>query len=540
MTTHLLWHLLRDSAARHPDAIAVSGPGGSLTYAALDDRSARLATLLAEAGVVRGTRVGFMLSKSVASVVTIFAILRAGGVYVPIDPASPRGRLAYIVRNCGIRHLVTRAEHAPTITEGLRELAGDDLLLVVLADGAPAADAEGAVPGLPASVVRRWSDVDRYPPASEDAGGCETDLAYILYTSGSTGAPKGVMITHRASLTFVDWTRDRFAVTERDVVSSHAPLHFDLSIFDIFTAVSAGAHIALVPDRLSTFPVKLAQFIRDERISIWYSVPSALTLMLERGGFASLEYPDLRVVLFAGEVFPVKFLHALMRATRAELYNLYGPTETNVCTYYAVRPSDLERTVPVPIGVPIANYDVFAVDEAGARITRTGVKGELWGRGPGLMSGYWGDEEKTARTLRPNPFLPHLSNDRIFATGDIVSLDDEGNFIYHGRRDNMVKSRGYRIELGEIEAALYRHPRVREAAVLAVPDETLTNRLRAVIALDAPESVSVEALRDFCRAELPRYMVPDSIELRDRLPKTSTEKIDRQALAAETPSSGDR
>jgi amino acid adenylation domain-containing protein len=528
-----LGQLLAESAKRTPEAIAVSSSGETLTYAQLDEQASRLAALLASAGVVRGNRVGFALPKSIASIVAIFGILKAGGVYVPIDAASPKGRFAYIVRNCGIRHLITRPDLARALADALGDTAAQELDLVLLADGETSAAADGALGTAFGGAIRGWADIAGQPLHPADTGGCETDLAYVLYTSGSTGAPKGVMITHQASLTFVNWTYDRFAVTERDVISSHAPLHFDLSIFDIFTAVKAGARIVLVPERLSTFPVRLAEFIRDERISIWYSVPSALTLMLERGNFADHRYPDLRVILFAGEVFPIKFLQALMRATPAGLFNLYGPTETNVCTYYEVRPADLERTTPVPIGVPIANYDVFAVNEAGQRIGRGGEKGELWGRGPGLMSGYWGDAEKTNRTLRPNPFLPHLPNDRIFATGDIVSLDDDGNFIYHGRRDNMVKSRGYRIELGEIEAALYRHPQVREAVVIPVPDPLLTNRLRAVLVLEREGAVSVDELREFCRAELPRYMIPDALELRADLPKTSTGKIDRQALAAE-------
>jgi amino acid adenylation domain-containing protein len=527
-----LSHLLVDAAARRPDAIAVSAGSESLTYAQLDDQASRLAALLASAGVSRGSRVGFALSKSIASIVSIFGILKAGGVYVPIDAASPKGRFAYIVRNCGIRHLITRTDLARGVAEALGETAAAELDLVLIADGEARPEDVGAL-AVFGSAVRRWSDLASFAPRPPDDGGCETDLAYVLYTSGSTGAPKGVMITHQASLTFVNWTHERFAVTERDVISSHAPLHFDLSIFDIFTTIKAGARIVLVPERLSTFPVRLAEFIRDERITIWYSVPSALTLMLERGHFADHAYPDLRVILFAGEVFPIKFLQALMRATKAGLFNLFGPTETNVCTYYEVRATDIDRATPVPIGIPIANYDVFAVNEAGERITQPGERGELWARGPGLMSGYWGDLEKTNRTLRPNPFLPHLPNDRIFTTGDIASIDADGNFIYHGRRDNMVKSRGYRIELGEIEAALYRHPQVREAAVIPVPDPLLTNRLRAVLALEAEDAVTVDALREFCRNELPRYMMPDAFELRPSLPKTSTGKIDRQALAAE-------
>jgi len=530
-----LWHALAESAQRRPDAIAVSSSGRSLSYAELDRQSAQLAALLANSGVVRGSRVGFALPKSIEAIVAVFGIMRAGAVYVPIDATSPTGRIAYIIRNCGIRHLITRRELATALMEILGDPAPQELDLVLLVPDGDTRDAHSGTPFRDA--LREWSELAHCRPVAPPSGGCETDLAYILYTSGSTGTPKGVMITHQASLTFVNWASERFGVTDRDIVSSHAPLHFDLSIFDIFATIKAGARIVLVPERLSTFPVRLAEFIRDERITIWYSVPSALTLMLERGRFADHRYPDLRVILFAGEVFPIKFLHALMRATSAGLFNLYGPTETNVCTYYEVRPSDLERTAPVPIGLPIANYDVFAVGDDGEKVERVGEKGDLWARGPGLMSGYWGDVEKTNRTLRPNPFMPHLPHDRIFATGDIVSLDENGNLIYHGRRDNMIKSRGYRIELGEIEAALYRHPQVREAAVIPVPDPLLTNRLRAVLVLEAEGAATVDDLREFCRKELPRYMVPDALELRAQLPKTSTGKIDRQALAAETAAS---
>ena len=528
-----LWHLLADSAARAPLATAVSGDGTSLTYAELDEQSSRLASLLSEAGVTPGSRVGFLLPKSPASIVTIFAVLKAGGVYVPLDPGSPPTRIRYILRDCGIRHLVTSRALAEKLD---RERGGGDaheLELVLLADAdTPPADGLGAL----ASAVRYWANIGQQPvalmPREGLGAGSETDLAYILYTSGSTGVPKGVMITHRASLAFVEWAHERFGITAADVVSSHAPLHFDLSILDIFATIMGGGRIALVPDRLSTFPVKLVEFIRVERISVWYSVPTALILMLERGNFAAHEFPHLRVLLFAGEVFPIKFLKMLMRATSASMFNLYGPTETNVCTYYEVQPLDLERDTPVPIGIAIANYDVFAVNDRNA-IAGPAERGELWARGPGLMSGYWGDAEKTARTLRPNPFNPHLTGDYIFATGDIVSLDDDANFLYHGRRDNMVKSRGYRIELGEVESALYRHPHVREAVVLPVPDPLITNRLRAIVSLDEPDVATGDALLAFCRTQLPPYMVPDAIEVRSRLPQTSTGKLDRQALAAE-------
>jgi acyl-coenzyme A synthetase/AMP-(fatty) acid ligase len=336
------------------------------------------------------------------------------------------------------------------------------------------------------------------------------------------------MISHRAAFTFVDWTHEYFAISEHDVVSNHAPLHFDLSIFDIFTTVKAGATVVLVPEYLSGFPVAFAQFIRDQRITAWYSVPSALILMLTRGNFGKHGYPDLRLILFAGEVFPIKYLRMLRQCTTARLFNLYGPTETNVCTFYEVTEVPPARTEPVPIGTAIANYEVFAVNTHGQLIT-PGEVGELYARGPGLMSGYWGDPEKTRMVLVPNMLQPHYE-ERVCRTGDLVTLDEAGNYVYLGRRDHMVKSRGYRIELGEIEAVLYSHPGITAAAVVAIPDEEVTNRLKAFIVPSAPGSLTAQDVQDHCRRRIPKYMVPEFVEFRDALPQTSTGKVDRKAL----------
>lgn len=520
-----LSQLLTASAARHPDSDAVRHGDGRLTYAQLDARAGRLAATLMALGVRRGDRVGFFFPKSIPSIVTIFGILKAGGVYVPIDPSSPAERVAYVVRNCGIRHLVTLRERLPLVEN---VCSAGELEAVILVDESPAV---AVTPTLRcAKQLVKWSEVLARSPAQAEAG-VETDLAYILYTSGSTGEPKGVMISHRAALTFIEWTGAEFGVTSEDIVSSHAPLHFDLSILDVFTTIAAGATIVLVPDRLSTFPVRLAEFIRTQRISVWYSVPSALTLMLQRGKFADFTYPDLRVLLFAGEVFPIKFVQQLRRAVTARLCNLYGPTETNVCTWYEVTERDMTREVPLPIGRPITNYDVFAVNAEGVRVGAGEGEGELFARGPGLMSGYWGDRERSERVLRPNPLATHLPMERVMATGDIVTVGDDGDFLFVGRRDSMIKSRGYRIELGEVEAALLRCPGVREAGVVAVPDPLLTNRLKAFISADEAVTLATPTVLEFLRTVLPPYMVPETIELMAELPKTSTGKLDRQTLA---------
>jgi amino acid adenylation domain-containing protein len=519
---YLLPHLLSHAASQYPDQTAVVAGADSLTYRELDRLSDLLAGVLATSGVARGDRVGLFLPKSIGAIVGIYGVMKAGAVYVPIDPAVPAGRAAYIAANCGIRCLLTSGKKLDVVAEMIAKAA--PLERVVLLDDAPAS-APLTVP------VTAWSEVLARPASPRPTDAIETDLAYILYTSGSTGVPKGVMISHRNSLTFVNWAHIAVGVTRDDRLSSHAPLHFDLSIFDLFVACKAGATLVLVPEGLSSFPFRLAEWIEKERISVWYSVPTILSLLVRSGDLARCRYATLRTIIFAGEVFPIKHLRDLMALIpNAVYFNFYGPTETNVITYYAVPPIPEDRTAPIPIGRACANMDVFAITDAGNKVERPGETGELYARGSFVAQGYWADNEKTQRHFVANP-LPHGWGDTAYRTGDIVTLDDDGNFVFLGRRDDMVKSRGYRIELGEVETTLYRHAAVREAAVVAVPDAAIGNRLVAFVVVVDGNTADAEVLHEFCGNHLPRYMVPESIELREALPKTSTGKVDKVALA---------
>ena len=525
----LLHHLLSESAARRPDQEAVRFEGAGLTYAQLDALSNQVARALQAAGVRRGDRVGIYVRKSLASVLSVFGILKAGGTYVPLDPSAPAKRLAYITRNCDIRALLTSAEQLPNLPQFLGE--GTPLEALVLTG-----PAELAPVNLPESVrVVTWGAVQGQEAAPvPPSGAIETDLAYILYTSGSTGDPKGVMISHRTIFTFVNWCFETFRLTAEDRVTSHAPLHFDLSTFDLYVTIKAGGTVVLVPEKLSVFPVRMADLLQNERITLTYLVPSILSLMVNYGQLEKHDFSALRAVLFAGEVFPIKYLRELVRAIpHAEYYNLYGPTETNVCTYYQVQPEDVgpERTQPVPIGIACENIEVFAVDDQGQLVTEPGVEGELWVRGSCVAQGYWGDPEKTARNFVRNTHQPHFE-ETAYRTGDIVVLDsDRANWIYVGRRDHMIKSRGYGIELGEIEAALYSHSAVKEAAAVAIPDDLIGNRIQAFVVLQEGNGVTIQDLEVHVSQRLPRYMAPERTEFRASLPKTSTGKIDRPLLA---------
>lgn len=523
MVPYLLPHLLTETADAHPDKTAVVSRQESCTYRELDDESNQLAHTLLGHGVHPGDRVGIYLQKSVASIVSIFGILKAGAVYVPLDPLAPPKRLAYIIGNCGIRHLVSSSDKAAATQEMALEPPLDTLILV--GAGSPSLDARTA--------VVLWDVVRHESVAPPPLAGVQTDLAYLLYTSGSTGNPKGVMLSHLNALTFVNWAYDRFAVTSEDRLSNHAPLHFDLSVFDIFVSVKAGATVFLVPEGTSVFPTQLAQFIESHRISVWYSVPSALTLLVLHGNLENYSWPQLRMVLFAGEIFPVKYLRRLMELVpQAEYYNLYGPTETNVCTYYRVPPLSPDRVEPIPIGKACANTEVLALDGENRVIAKPGEIGELYVRGPSVTPGYWRHPEQTDRVLVRTMLQPHYE-EKIYRTGDLVTLDPDGNYLYLGRKDDTIKSRGYRIALGEIEAILYSHSEVREAAVIALPDEVVSNRIKAVLVPAEGRLPTKMSVEKYCAERLPRYMIPEIIEFRTQLPKTSTGKVDKQRLLAE-------
>jgi amino acid adenylation domain-containing protein len=517
---YLLTQLLRQSAQRFPERAAAWARKRTLTYAQLEEKSNQLARLLRGQGFGKGDRAGIFFPKAVESIVAMQGVMKAGGIYVPLDPQAPAERISYIIKDCGIRALLTsKAKFADLNATG----TGETQFTVEV-------DSEAEIAGTPRRLP--WSAMDSFPKTALNEAVISTDLAYILYTSGSTGRPKGVMLSHLNALTFVEWCARKFQVTWEDRLSNHAPHHFDLSVFDIYNTLEAGATVYMLPDEVSLFPASLAAFIDQNALTIWYSVPSALVFLLLHGNLKPGSLQGLRVLLFAGEVFPMKYLQDLIsRMPHTEFYNLYGPTETNVCTYYQVDREKLASMEKLPIGRACENTEVFAVKDDGS-IAGIGEEGELLARGTCVTPVYWGDPEKTARGVITNRWQKDFE-ERAYRTGDLVVLREDGNYDFTGRRDSMIKSRGYRIELGEIEAALLSHPSIREAVALAVPDPEIGSRIRAVVAPQESLGVSSAELQQHCATRIPRYMIPEVIDIRSSLPKTSTGKADRVRLTAE-------
>lgn len=512
--------LLSNAAEQFPLHPAVRFVRAELTYKELDLWSSRLAYALIEQGVNRGDRIGIYMRKSLEAVVALYGIMKAGAVYVPLDAFAPVTRIATLLEDCTITYLISEQARA----DRLRDICLQyPKLCCVIGLSAP--------PELPVKSIS-WEEINALPATiawSRIPG--EQDLAYILYTSGSTGTPKGIMHTHRSALSFVEWACQTYLVSHEDRISSHAPFHFDLSIFDLFASAAVGATTVLIPENITKFPASLSEYIAQERITIWYSVPFALTQLLLHGALSIRDLSSLRWILFAGEAFPTKHLRQLMKQLpHARFSNLYGPTETNVCTYYHVAslPEDVDE--PLSIGKACEHTELMMIDADEQPVER-GEVGELLVKGAPVMTGYWARPELTRQAFC---YKQTSGKDELFyRTGDLVRLRADGYYMLLGRKDRQVKVRGYRIELDEIETALLSFPPVIEAAVYTLPDELGSQCIECAVLLRSEITVSIPQIVSHLSRKIPAYAIPGTILITEDFPRTSTGKIDRRTLQAQ-------
>ncbi|HET8683505.1 MAG TPA: AMP-binding protein [Micromonosporaceae bacterium] len=513
---------VRDWAARTPDAIAVGSPDGNATYAELDALARQQAAGLRAAGVTAGDRVVLWAAKSVSGVALMQAALRVGAAYVPVAPTNPAPRMSRIAADAGARIVVT--DRAPGERGGAAPTgpAGAPVLMTFAELAELGAAGSRVTPPAGAAAVSQPAPPAGAAAVPVPAAGAALDgPAYLLYTSGSTGTPKGVCLSHRNGAAFVEWAGDLLAVAAADRLANHAPFNFDLSVFDLYAAFRAGGSVHLVPEELSYAPQQLVRFLRDAGITVWYSVPSAIVLMIRDGGLLDdAPPPGLRACVFAGEPMPIQYVHQLREAwPGVRLMNWYGPTETNVCTWYEVSDADAGRTRPLPIGRAACGDTVLldptyqtTGDPAGQG---PGAEGEIVVSGPTVMLGYSG----------------HPPQAGPYRTGDLGRLDANGDIEYLGRLDNMVKLRGHRVEPAEVEAVIAAHPRVADVAVVVV-GTGLDARLHAVVVPANGDGPGLLEIKRWCAQRLPTYMIVDALRVVEKLPLTLNGKTDRAALMA--------
>jgi amino acid adenylation domain-containing protein len=494
---------VEETVDRVPDTVALVFQGEEHTYGELDRRANRLAHRLVEAGVQPGYRVALLLERSLEIPVAMLAVLKAGGVYVPIEPELPDRRIELLLKDVEPAVVVTRAVLADRLPTGPWRVLDVSHL-------APLANGEAP----PDTRIPNQIGVD--------------SLAYIIYTSGSTGQPKGVMVNHRSVLARLDWMVGEYKVSPDDCFIQRHPYSFDVSVWEYFLPLFCGSRLLLLPPGGHKDLALMRREMEKYQVTIACFLPSMLSMFLDEPGIEHLR-PHLRLMLCGAETMQSDLPHRYYTHFGGRLDNLYGPTEACIhCTYWRCVNATL-TSGPIPIGKPQSNTRIYILDEM-MRVQPPGLPGEIYIGGPGVARGYWKRPDISERVFLPNHLV---EGDRLYKTGDLAMYLPSGDVEFIGRLDGQVKVRGYRVEPGEVHHVLVSHPCVREAAVIPRDDLAEGLRLAAYVVPQAEQAPPTRAeLRTFLEERLPGYMVPSAFVFLERLPLTQNGKLDHQALPA--------
>jgi long-chain acyl-CoA synthetase len=504
---------LTASARRFGDKVALVAGGARLTYRDLDRASDRLAGALTAGGIARGDRVVIFMDNCREAVIAIFAALKAGAVFSPINPSTKADKLAYVINNCRARALITQDKLRAAANAALAE--APSIALVVVA-GAGEPTVRGAV-SFDAALA---ADLP-LPPAP----GIDLDLAMLVYTSGSTGFPKGVMMTHGNVVAAATSITTYLENTPDDVILNVLPISFDYGLYQVLMATQVGA--TLVLEQSFAFPQAILARMQAERVTGLPLVPTMAAMILQMRDLTPGAFPHLRYLTNTAAALPPAHITRLRELfAGARLYSMYGLTECKRCTY--LPPEELARR-PGSVGIAIPGTEAYVVDADGERAA-AGETGELVIRGAHVMQGYWENLEATARALRPGRY----PWEKVLYTGDLFRADADGFLYFVGRKDDIIKTRGEKVSPKEVENALYGLPGIREAAVVGVPDPILGLAIKAVVAADPGANLTAHDVIRHCARHLEDFMVPKMVEFRDALPKTESGKISRREVAVQT------
>jgi len=495
-----LHHLFEAQVLRTPDHIALCYEGEQLSYLELNDRSNQLAHYLRALGVGPETVVGIMVERSVEMVVGLLAILKAGGAYLPLDPAYPSERLLLMIKDAEIELLLTQRDSVLKMSHHVAQ--------VVCLDS-------------------EWEQVARESRENVSSEVVADNLAYVIYTSGSTGQPKGAMNTHRGICNRLQWMQEVYHLTPDDRVLQKTPFSFDVSVWEFFWPLITGARLVVARPGGHQDASYLLKLIKDQQITTLHFVPSMLRVFLDEDGVETCS--DLRRVICSGEALSLALQQRFYARMKAELHNLYGPTEAAVDVTYWACERDVERQI-IPIGRPIANTEIYIVDKNLGPVP-IGLSGELHIGGTGLARGYLKGADLTAENFIPHPFS-RKPGARLYRTGDMARYRPQGEIEFLGRLDEQFKIRGFRIEAGEVEAALTSHPAIKEAVVVARPNQSGDKQLIAYLVKENEHEPTSGEMREYLKEKLPEHMIPTGYVMVAGLPLTANGKVDRGALPA--------
>jgi amino acid adenylation domain-containing protein len=511
-------HFLEDSARRFPDKIALVCGDRRLTYRQIDERCNRLARGLIDAGVRRGDRVAIYLQNSVEAVLAIFAALKAGGVFMVVNPTTKPAKLAFILNDSRATALVTHGRREAV----LREI-GDrtpHVACIVVAGRSAFEWADGG---------KRVVSFDRLAESAAGDGTkpgnrcIDLDLAALIYTSGSTGTPKGVMLTHLNIVSAATSITTYLENTPDDVIANVLPLSFDYGLYQVLMAFKVGGTIVL--ERSFTYPHAMLETVVAERVTGLPIVPTISAILLQMD-LRKYDLSRLRYITNTAAALPTKHIVELRALLpHVKIYSMYGLTECKRVSYLSPDEIDIR---PTSVGKGMPNEEVYIVDDQGTRL-KAGV-GELVIRGSNVMKGYWEMPEETDRVLKLA--LLQGQKAKVLFSGDLFQMDEEGYLYFLGRKDDIIKTRGEKVSPREVENVLYEHPGVAEAAVVGVPDAVLGQAIKAVLRLKDGVNLTEQDVLRHCAERLEDFMVPEIVEYRTSMPKTTSGKIDKQYLLA--------
>jgi long-chain acyl-CoA synthetase len=507
--------LLKRSADLHREKVAMVAGARRLTFRELDAASDQLAHALLGGGVSRGERVVIFADNSWEAVVGIFATLKAGAVFTPINPSTKSEKLAYVINNCRAAAILTQARLLPIVAAALKDAPSISLTIV------SGADQLSSIP----SAMRLEDVLDRSRDVTAvDHGGIDLDLAMLIYTSGSTGLPKGVMMTHQNIVAAATSITTYLKNTPDDVILNVLPISFDYGLYQVLMAAMIGA--TLVLEKSFAFPNRIFDKIAAERVTGLPIVPTIASIILQMRDLRGDAFPSLRYITNTAAALPPSHIERLQDLfPQAQLFSMYGLTECKRCTW--LPPSELRRR-PGSVGIAIPNTEAYVVGDDGTRCG-PGITGELVIRGAHVMKGYWENPSATDQALRqgPHPW------EKVLHTGDLFRTDQDGFLYFVARKDDIIKSRGEKVSPVEVENVLYRLRGIREAAVVGIPDPIMGMAIKAVVAVEDGSDITAQTVMHHCAQLLEDFMVPKLVEIRDALPKGENGKIIRRAITAE-------
>jgi amino acid adenylation domain-containing protein len=506
---------IRRAATDFGDKVALIAGVKRMTYGELDAASDRLAHALSRDGVSRGDRVVIFMENSWEAVVGIFAVLKAGAIFTPINPSTKANKLAYVIKNCRAVAILTQERLLAVVTAALADTPSV-LLTIVAGSEEPLA--------IPRAIRLEEVLAESGATLLLAHAGIDLDIAMLIYTSGSTGFPKGVMMTHQNVLAAATSITTYLENTCDDVILNVLPISFDYGLYQILMATKVGA--TLVLEKSFAFPQTIFNKIAAEHVTGLPIVPTMASIILQMRDLRGDAFPHLRYITNTAAALPPAHIERLQKLfPQARLYSMYGLTECKRCTW--LPPSELRKR-PGSVGIAIPDTEAYVVDDNGNRCA-LGVTGELVIRGAHVMKGYWENPAATDQALRAGPY----PWEKVLYTGDLFRTDEDGYLYFVGRKDDIIKSRGEKVSPLEVENVIYKLPGIREAAVVGISDPIVGMALRAVVAVERDSGVTAQVIIRHCAQHLEDFMVPKTVEFRETLPKGENGKINRRLVTAE-------